>query len=158
MNPVRPPLLPSNAAAGDARRELLAQHADILERVTEARAALLQGEIDTAREGLRQLEALLLAHAACEEAEWIPRLDATARWPARVYLAEHRQIASMLANLQKWVATLPARLHSPAKRLRIVDSTLPFLHVLEHHFEREEQGLFDDEPDQVPATPWPSEP
>lgn len=132
-------------SAGDAsqraRLRLLDEHVRLLDLLGAARQALLLGDLGKAREGLDELAVRLARHAAQEEAEWIARLDASARWPARVYLAEHRKLDSMMAELRQRLARAPARVRDARTRLQLVDSTLPFQHVMEHHFEREHQDL-----------------
>jgi hypothetical protein len=87
---------------------------------------------------LRELQE---THIAQEESELIPYLPASARWPARVYLAEHRKLSAMLGKLQLALQPLPAQIADGETRLVLLDSHAPFKHVLEHHFEREEKGL-----------------
>ncbi len=133
-----------------ARLGLLDEHERLLDMVGAARRALLLGRLDQARERLDELAVLHLRHAQQEEADWIARLDASARWPARVYLAEHRKLAAMLAELRERLAHAPARVRDARARLRLVDATLPFQHVMEHHFERERQDLLAPPPGATP--------
>ena len=91
---------------------------------------------------LRALHALQAEHIAAEESDLIPRLGASARWSARVYLAEHTKLAAMTEEWRARLARLPAHIVEPERRLALLDASLPLQHLLEHHFEREEKGLF----------------
>jgi hypothetical protein len=125
-------------------RELAGQHQQMLQLLQEERLALLDGQISRARELLVRLRELQQTHIAQEEGELIPYLPAAARWPARVYLAEHRKLSDMLDKLQRALQPLPAQVADGATRLALLDLHAPFRHVLEHHFEREEKGLLVD--------------
>ena len=121
--------------------DLIGQHQQILELLQQERLALLDGQVSRARDVLVQLRELQETHIAQEESELIPYLPGSARWPARVYLAEHRKLEAMLGKLQFALQPLPAQLADGATRLALLDIHAPFMHVLEHHFEREEKGL-----------------
>ncbi|WP_461439681.1 hypothetical protein [Metallibacterium sp.] len=125
-----------------APEALASQHRDMLDLLQQARLALLEGAVDTAHSRLVQLRALQDAHVAEEENEWIPYLPQSARWPATTYLAEHRKLDAMLDALCALLNPLPAHVSDAACRLDLLDRHLPYQHVLEHHFEREEKGLF----------------
>ena len=118
-----------------------AQHAHLLRLLQQERLTLLAGEIAQARDLLALMQALQETHIADEEKRLLPRLPQSARWPARIYIAEHQKLTSMLADLRAALAPLSARIEDGATRLALLDAQMPFKHVLEHHFEREEKGL-----------------
>jgi hypothetical protein len=118
------------------------QHVAMLEAMQRMRLGLLAGDMSAARAARDALRHLHAAHIAIEEAEWIPKLPATARWQAKVYLAEHAKLAAMLDEWQGVLARQPDRLDQPERRLALLDASLPLQHLLEHHFEREEKGMF----------------
>ncbi len=124
--------------------DLVADHEQMLGIMRRARLALLLGDIAQARESLGALHELQQAHIAHEEGALIPRLPASARWAAKVYLAEHGKLSAMLTEWRHALSTLPSRLSDGEERLALLDATLPLQHLLEHHFEREEKGLFVD--------------
>ncbi len=122
--------------------DLPTQHAQMLNLLHEERLALLDGEVSHARALLEQLRELQEMHIEDEESGLIPYLPESARWHARVYLAEHRKLSAMLDELRLALKPLPARVPDGTTRLALLDIHAPFRHVLEHHFEREEKGLF----------------
>ena len=93
----------------DQAPDIGAQHAHLLRLVQQERLALLAGEIALARDLLAEMHALQETHIADEESRLLPRLPQTARWPARIYIAEHRKLTSMLADLRATLAPLAAR-------------------------------------------------
>jgi len=121
--------------------DLTGQHQQMLQLLQEGRLALLDGKVSHARDTLEQLRVLQEMHVAQEESQLIPYLPESARWPAGVYLAEHRKLAAMLGKLQLALEPLPAQVTDGATRLALLDIHAPYKHVLEHHFEREEKGL-----------------
>ena len=114
----------------------------MLALLEQARAELLDGAVADARDALQRLGAMQQAHIAHENAALIPRLGPTARWPARVYLAEHTKLETMHADLLALLAPLPAHCTDARLRLALLDAHAPYKHLLEHHFAREQQGLF----------------
>ena len=133
-------------AAGTARlvRQLLDEHRRMLDTVQQARLALLDGDLAEARLAHADLQRLLSAHAEREERVLIPDIPVSARWPAAVYLAEHHKIAQLAAGLRRRLdASGPP---DGPTRLALLDAHHPFVHLLEHHFAREEQALFVDVP------------
>lgn len=122
--------------------DLSEQHNAMLQTMQRMRLAMLAGDIASARDALHALHALQAEHIAAEESDLIPRLGASARWSARVYLAEHTKLAAMTEEWRARLARLPAHIVEPERRLALLDASLPLQHLLEHHFEREEKGLF----------------
>lgn len=118
------------------------EHAAMLALLHAARVAVLRGDLAGARDLLAQLTRMQDAHIVRENAELIPRLVPGARWPAKLYLAEHAKLADMLADLVELLAPLPGRVDDADTLLALLDALAPFRHVMEHHFDREEKGLF----------------
>ena len=143
----RTPTLPSLAALVDASEQehaaldvLLAAHLD----------AVMAGDFGTALSRFDAFAGQLRTHLAVEERLLFPRLSrgvAAPRWGAHVYRAEHDRIRLLLAHQRARLACAAATpLADPAVRrarsLAIVDAAHPLRAVLEHHQQREEQGLF----------------
>ena len=122
--------------------ELLDEHAAMLKTIGALRVALLRGAIGQAREQLARLGEQQARHIARENAALIPQLPGDARWSARVYLAEHGKLERMHAELVALLAPLPAHVDDAELQLQLLDAHAPFKHLLEHHLEREQQGLF----------------
>ena len=135
--PIAAPAAPPPLSAA-----LLDEHGAMLAAIDAVRVALLRGVIEDARHELARLGAQQARHIAQENAELIARLPSDARWNARVYLSEHGKLERMHAELVALLAPLPARIDDPLLQLRLLDAHAPFKHLLEHHFEREQQGLF----------------
>ncbi|CUA99464.1 Hemerythrin HHE cation binding domain [Thiomonas bhubaneswarensis] len=121
---------------------LLHEHALMLRAVREMRLALLQGSIGDACKALDTLQRLHAAHIAVEEAHWIVRLGPGARWQPKVYLAEHAKLEQMILDWRRRLTADDRLVVEPLDRLELLDASLPLQHLLEHHFEREEKGLF----------------
>jgi len=127
---------------GKSITELLHAHAAMLQALRDMRLALLHGRIDDARQALAALQTMHAAHISAEESHWLTRLAATARWKPKVYLAEHVKLSEMILDWRDRLAALDrVKLDAPA-RLDLLDASLLLQHLLEHHFEREEKGLF----------------
>lgn len=122
--------------------ELTMQHSQMLDLLQAERLAILDGDVARARALLARLDELQHAHLVDEESRLIPSLPESARWHARIYVAEHRKLCTMMIELRAGLDALPAYLADGGARLAVLDSQIPFKHVLEHHLEREEKGLF----------------
>lgn len=124
------------------RRRLRDEHARMLRLVGDARVALLRGDVADARAAFDAMVQVHGPHARLEETALFPALPRAARWPRRTYEAEHAALERALGELRASLQELPERIRSPRRRLELVDAALPLQHLLEHHFEREEKGLF----------------
>ena len=134
------------------RRRFCEEHARMLSLVGDARVALLRGDVAGARAAFDAMAQVHGPHARLEETALFPALPRAARWPRRTYEAEHAALERALGELRASLRGLPERIRSPRQRLELVDAALPLRHLLEHHFEREEKGLF------VEISPDPGEP
>lgn len=121
---------------------LIHEHQAMLQVMQCLRLALLDGDINSAHEARDVLQRLHVAHIATEEAELIPRLPVAARWQGKVYLVEHTKLAAMIEQWHERLHQYGAHIDSPVQRLALLDASLPLQRLLEHHFEREEKGLF----------------
>lgn len=118
-------------ACHDYLGELLALHQEaLIERdlplaleLWQLHAAMLRGHIDL------EDRVLLTAHA-----RWVEE----PAWATRVYRGEHRKILTMGEALGRRVAVA-----DPGRRavIALLESERSFKHLLEHHEDREEQGL-----------------
>lgn len=120
---------------------LRTQHDEMLDAMQRMRLALLSGDVTGALAACDVLQALHAEHIAAEESDLIPKLGISARWKAKVYLAEHVKLGEMIEEWQRWLVRLPQTVERQ-ERLALLDASLPLQHLLEHHFEREEKGLF----------------
>ena len=121
--------------------DIPAQHVAMLAAVQRMRLGLLAGDLVEARAARDLLQGLHAAHIGLEETALIPKLPTSARWSAKVYLAEHAKLSAMLGECREILARQPDRLDPPEQRLVLLDASAPLQHLLEHHFEREEKGL-----------------
>ncbi len=121
--------------------EIEAQHRQLIELFQQHRLTLFAGELGKALQQLQNLRQVQAEHIALEETELLPQLGAEARWPAKTYLAEHRKLEVMLAGLMRELQGLPGQTRDAALILSLLEREMPFKHVLEHHFEREEKAL-----------------
>ena len=83
------------------------------------------------------------------ENEYLLKHTLTGRWPLKVYVKEHDKLLQLLAKIAKRLESF-YQLQGRLKRLallEILDQENVFLHVMEHHEEREEQDLFLQLPD-----------
>jgi hypothetical protein len=118
------------------------EHASLLDALRRILLALIDGAFDVAQAGHLRLQVQLLEHARREEQELLSRLPDGARWPACVYIAEHLRIAALLRDAAEAVMGQPTYVTDATTRLRLLDAHHALRHLLEHHFAREEQGLF----------------
>lgn len=108
---------------------------------------------------LQRWRADLAQHIEIENTRLLPHVPAGARWAARVYLVEHDRIALLadeyLLKVQAMAQQPPqdeqARRHAV---LALLDAAHALRHVLEHHHEREHQGLARELPPALQAAAW----
>lgn len=117
-----------------ALADLFASHQEALldRRWTEA-ARLLERYDRRLRGHIRLEEQHLLPH--CEQAQGM-------RWPANVYRAEHRRIEQLLEKAAARLAIAQRHGITAAVLISLLDEERTLKHLLEHHHEREEKGLF----------------
>ena len=120
---------------------------------------LVAGKFTRARLHLQRWRDALSMHIDIEESRLLPHLSAEARWPARVYLLEHRRILQLAdahtARLQAVAAHPP---HGARARremaLALLDGAHALRHVLEHHHQREEMALAHELPAALQQAAW----
>lgn len=99
--------------------------------------------VDAARL-LQDYEQCLLRHIDFEERHLLSRADAAgnARWPSRVYRAEHRRIQQLLRKAADRLTRARGSEITPAVLISLLDEERTLKHLVEHHHEREEKALF----------------
>lgn len=103
---------------------------------------------------LEEYRARLTRHIEIEERLLLPHCEAVAaaiRWQATVYRAEHQRIGQLLEKNIRHLAQARQRGMTPAGLITLLDEEKTLKHVLEHHHEREEKGLFTELRGQLPA-------
>lgn len=145
------------AAAGTAyferehRRLDVQLHAHLLD--------IVGGNFMRARAHLQRWREALSQHIDVEESRLLPHLPADARWPAHVYLLEHRRILQLAdahaARLQA-VAARPLRGRQARREmaLAMLDGAHALRQVLEHHHQREETALAHELPAALQEAAW----
>jgi len=125
-----------------------ADHAALETQLLAVLDALIALRPARAAAAFARFAALLDAHFAAEESELLPRLAAlpAPRWPPALYLAEHAKLRQLCARYTETLAAAAARTPATAalrrrQALDLIDALHPLRHVLEHHQQREEQGL-----------------
>lgn len=125
-----------------------ADHAALETQLLAVLDALIALRPARAAAAFARFAALLDAHFAAEESELLPRLAAlpAPRWPPALYLAEHAKLRQLCARYAQTLAAAIAAAPATAPRrrrqaLNLIDALHPLRHVLEHHQQREDQGL-----------------
>jgi hypothetical protein len=120
---------------------------------------LVAGKFTRARLHLQRWRDALSLHLDIEESRLLPHLSANARWPARLYVLEHRRILQLAdahaARLQAAAAHPPRG--APARRevaLALLDGVHSLRHVLDHHHQREETTLAHELPAALQQAAW----
>ncbi|RKJ95570.1 hypothetical protein [Alicycliphilus denitrificans] len=116
-------------------------------------------DFGAALERLQRWRADLARHIEIENTRLLPHVPQGARWAARVYLLEHERIALLADEYAQRVqaaAAHPPRDEAARRRavLQLLDSAHALRHVLEHHHEREHQGLARELPLDLQAAVW----
>ncbi|MFO1516757.1 MAG: hemerythrin domain-containing protein [Lysobacterales bacterium] len=125
-----------------------ADHAALETQLLAVLDALIALRPARAAAAFARFAALLDAHLFAEESELLPRLAAlpAPRWAPALYLAEHAKLRQLCARYTQTLAGAAARTPATAalrrrQALDLIDALHPLRHVLEHHQQREEQGL-----------------
>jgi len=128
-----------------ALNRLFLLHQEMLVNRTWARATRL----------LELYQQRLAAHIHIEDNLLLPYCVAdstgTTRWEARVYAAEHRRLEELVDKARAHLAAIRRRGVKPAMLVGLLDQEKTIKHVLEHHHEREEKGLFNELRGRLPA-------
>lgn len=128
---------------------LLAAHDDFLEVLLDHQAALVRGDLESARDLITGLGEDLEVHVRHEEQRLLPVLEERGGWSRigepRYYREEHAKILATVAGLVE--ATNALEHDDPAVHREIallIGREQSFRSLLEHHDDRERRGLFPD--------------
>ncbi len=92
---------------------------------------------------LVEYEQRLRAHMQFEERHLLAHCRAgRSRWGPEVYLAEHRRIEQFVRKAMERLARARRFGVTAAAMIALLDEEKTLKHVVEHHHEREEKGLF----------------
>lgn len=130
------------------------QHVALSRLYQQHQEALVTRYWKQAAQFLEEYSARLSRHIEIEERLLLPHCDAVSaviRWQAKVYRAEHERIGQLLELNIQHLAQARQRGMTPAGLIALLDEEKTLKHVLEHHHEREEQGLFAELRLQLPA-------
>jgi hemerythrin-like domain-containing protein len=97
---------------------------------------------------LEYYQQLLESHIKFEDGILLPYCIADAiapiRWKAQIYLAEHRRIEELVNKVRVRLAAIRRRGMKSSMLIGLLDQEGTIKHVLEHHHEREEKGIYDE--------------
>ena len=128
---------------------LLAAHDDFLELLLDHQAAMVRGDLESARDLIAGLQVDLADHIRHEETRLLPVLEERGGWGRiglpRYYREEHEKIQAIVAELVE--ATNGLDIHDPGAHREIallIGREQSFRTLLAHHDDRERKGLFPD--------------
>jgi hemerythrin HHE cation binding domain-containing protein len=123
---------------------LLEQHVALGDLFASHQEALLDRRWAEATWLLEEYDRRLRRHISVEERHLLSRCEKieAMQWPTDVYRAEHRRIEQLLTKTTQRLAS--ARCHgiTPAMLISLLDEERTLKRLVEHHHEREENGLF----------------
>ena len=97
---------------------------------------------------LEHYQQLLESHIEFEDSILLPDCITDSiepvRWKARVYLAEHRGVEELVNEARTRLVTIRRRGIKSSMLIELLDQERTVKHVLEHHHEREEKGIYDE--------------
>lgn len=126
------------------RFQLEESHKDLKQWFLMHQECLLLGDDHHAALAFDGFQAYLLAHLRFENNNLLSQDVHDLRWAVKVYRKEHDKLEQMLeksVSLLRGYYLLEGRRKRVAL-LEVLDFQRSFLHVMEHHEEREEQDLF----------------
>lgn len=123
---------------------LLEQHGALADLFASHQEALLDRRWTEAARLLEDYDRRLRRHMRLEEEHLLPHCERAqaVRWPANVYCAEHRRIEQLMEKAAERLTNAQRRGITPAVLISLLDEERTLKHLLEHHHEREEKGLF----------------
>jgi hemerythrin-like domain-containing protein len=123
---------------------LLEQHDTLVDLFASHQEALLDRRWTEAAGLLEEYDRRLRRHMRVEEEHLLSRCEhaQAVRWPAKVYRAEHRRIEQLMERAAEHLTNAQRREITPAVLLSLLDEERTLKHLVEHHHEREEKGLF----------------
>lgn len=128
-----------------ATQSLANSHKELRRLFLLMQESLLLNQDQQALELFQAFSAYLIAHISFEDQYLFPLLDPEqARWKPIVYQKEHEKIIQLLQQAQ---ALLNSYIHLQGREkrlalLELLEQQSRFVHVLEHHEQREESDLF----------------
>lgn len=103
---------------------------------------------------LIQYQERLTVHIRLEEKFLLPYCNddsgSSSRWGSRVYRTEHRKLEELVRVVTVRLASARRRGVTPAMLIDILDKERTLKHVVQHHHEREEKGLFTELHERLP--------
>lgn len=123
---------------------LLQQHVALGDLFARHQEALLERRWEEAARRLEDYAGHLRCHIELEERYVLPHGGhrKALRWPIEVYRAEHRRIEQLLDNAAQRLERACATRITAATIISLLDEERTLKHLIEHHHDREEQGLF----------------
>jgi hemerythrin-like domain-containing protein len=128
---------------------LLAAHDEFIEVLLMHQTSLVRGDLESARDLIAGLAADLDDHIRHEEERLLPLLEERGGWSRigepRYYREEHRKIQASVAELVEATNALEHDDPSVHRDIALlIGREQAFRSLLEHHDDRERQGLFPD--------------
>jgi DUF438 domain-containing protein len=123
---------------------LLEQHVAFYDLFARHQVALLDRRLIDAARLLEDYDDQLRQHIAFQESHLLPQRSRApaARWPVRVYLAEHRRIVQLLTSLRERLERERRRGMTSTSLISLLDEERALKYLVEHHHAREERALF----------------
>lgn len=123
---------------------LLEQHGALADLFARHQEALLDRRWAEAARLLEDYDRRLRCHMRLEEEHLLPHCEhvQAVRWPTNVYRAEHRRIEQLMKKAAERLTNAQRHGITPAVLISLLDEERTLKHLLEHHHEREEKGLF----------------
>ncbi len=140
-------------ASADPIGLLLQQHIELEDLFARHQEALLERRWEEATRLLEEYCGYLRCHIELEEQYLLPHCAhiETPRWPIEVYRAEHRRIEQLLRKAAQRLDR-GRRGHGTARTIiSLLDRERTIKDLIEHHHERERQGLFEELRADLPA-------
>lgn len=143
----------------DPDRHFARQHERLEAQLQAHLLAVIGGDLARADAEFTHWRAELSAHIATEERALLPHLPQDARWPAKVYVAEHERITLLAdeyaARFAQVRAVPPEGEHERCRAaLWLIDAAHALRHVLDHHHQREHHALALELPQDLQARVW----
>lgn len=131
-------------ASADPIGLLLDQHEQLEDLFAQHQEALVERRWDEAARALEEYSEHLKCHIELEERHLLPQCAhlQTLRWSGDVYRAEHRRIELLLHKAAGRLAQARRGGITSRALIALLDHEGTLKHLIEHHHEREEKGLF----------------
>ena len=134
-----------NHSASSLDAVLKHYHQQLNERLLLQQDALIDKNITLALQIFNQFQLLMIDHLQVENLILLP-LHAEiegVRWPSSLYKLEHDKIIKLMRKAERQLRSIQRHKHTDCRRdiVEIIDYQRSLKGVLEHHEEREEQGL-----------------